>query len=52
MTEPPQEASSLGLDAMDISILFLTRRDRAFLEDFRRQIEAEGMTVAAATTYS
>lgn len=43
-----REVSSLGPDASDISILFLIRRDRTFLEDFRRRTEAEDMTIIAA----
>ncbi len=41
----------LGLDAIDLSILFVPDRSPRATADLRRQIEAEGMRVAMVTTY-
>lgn len=41
----------LGLDAVDLSILFVPGRSLAAAEEIRRQVEAEGMRIAMLTTY-
>ena len=43
--------AELGLDAIDLSILFIPERTLASAARLRRQIEAEGMRVAMVTTY-
>jgi sugar phosphate isomerase/epimerase len=43
--------AELGLDAIDLSILFLPERSLACAARLRRQIEAEGMRVTMVTTY-
>ncbi len=43
--------ASLGLDAVDLSILFVRDRSPAAVAALRRQIEGEGMRVAMVTTY-
>jgi len=46
-----REGVFLGLDAIDISIIFLEKRDSQYLKNFRREIENEGIQVAIASTY-
>ena len=46
-----REGVSLGLDAIDISIIFLEKRDTSYLKNFRREIEQEGIQIAIASTY-
>ena len=43
--------AELGLDAIDLSILFVPERTLASAARLRRQIEAEGMQVTMVTTY-
>ncbi len=43
--------AELGLDAIDLSILFIPERTLASAARLRRQIEAEGMRVTMVTTY-
>jgi sugar phosphate isomerase/epimerase len=43
--------AELGLDAIDLSILFVPDRTLASAARLRRQIEAEGMRVSMVTTY-
>ncbi len=43
--------AGLGLDAIDLSILFVPERTLASATILRRQIEAEGMHVTMVTTY-
>jgi sugar phosphate isomerase/epimerase len=45
-------AREAGLDAMDLSILFLQDRSLDEVADMSRQIEAEDMRVAVVTTYT
>jgi len=46
-----REGVQLGLDAIDISILFLTDRSSSALSSFRKEIENEGINVCGASTY-
>lgn len=46
-----REGAELGLDAIDITILFLKDRNPQALRALRQEIEAEGVSVAAASTY-
>ncbi len=46
-----EEAASLGLDAIDLSILFLESHDSKQLDNIRQQIESAEMRVAVVTTY-
>lgn len=43
--------AEMGLDAIDLSILFVPDRSPAGVADIRRQIEAEGMRAAMITSY-
>lgn len=43
--------AELGLDAVDLSILFVPDRSAGAVEALRRSIEAEGMQVAMVTSY-
>jgi sugar phosphate isomerase/epimerase len=43
--------SEVGLDAIDLSILFVPDRSRTGVAALRRQIEGEGMQVAMVTSY-
>ncbi len=43
--------SALGLDAIDLSILFITDRSKAAVAAVREQIESAGMSVAMITSY-
>jgi sugar phosphate isomerase/epimerase len=43
--------AELGLDAIDLSILFVPDRSASAVRALRRQIEAEGMQVAMLTSY-
>jgi sugar phosphate isomerase/epimerase len=45
------EAAGLGLDAIDLSILFLKSREPAYLKSMREEVEAAGLRVAMVTTY-
>jgi sugar phosphate isomerase/epimerase len=45
------EALGLGLDAIDLSIILLVRRDAAFLDAVRKDIERCGITVNMVATY-
>ncbi|TFG60030.1 MAG: hypothetical protein E4H36_12760 [Spirochaetales bacterium] len=46
-----KEGTALGLDGIDISILFLRERDRESLRMFRRDVEAEDIQINGASTY-
>jgi len=46
-----REGVSLGLDAIDISIIFLEKRNSSYLKNFRKEIEKEGIQIATASTY-
>lgn len=46
-----REASKLGLDAIDLSIIFLRQLDAARLKNIRKEIEDAGIQVAVVTTY-
>jgi sugar phosphate isomerase/epimerase len=46
-----REGKELGLDAIDISILFLQNRAPEALERFRREVEQEGIAICGASTY-
>jgi sugar phosphate isomerase/epimerase len=46
-----REAASLGLDAIDLSILFLQGQGSGELRALRREIESCGLRVAMVTTY-
>jgi len=46
-----REGVELGLDAVDISILFFNKRDAVFLSQFRKDVEKEGITVFGSSTY-
>ncbi len=46
-----QMGADLGLDAIDLTILFVSDRSRAALAALRRDIEAAGMRVAMVATY-
>ena len=47
-----EEASELGLDGIDLSILFFEDRSRARLEEIRRMIDHSGLKLAVINTYS
>jgi len=44
-------AAEIGLDAIDLSILFLKSRDPEYLRKMRDEIESAGMSVAVVNTY-
>lgn len=46
-----REGVALGLDAIDISVIFLENRSASYLKDFRKAVEQEGISIAAASTY-
>ena len=46
-----REGSALSLDAIDISILFLKKRDPEYLHAMRNEIASAGMHVAVVSTY-
>jgi sugar phosphate isomerase/epimerase len=46
-----REGASLGLDAVDISILLLADRTQGTLRRVRREIEREGIRLQSASTY-
>jgi sugar phosphate isomerase/epimerase len=46
-----REGVELGLDAIDISILFLTERDEISLRSFRKEVEDAGIHICGASTY-
>ena len=46
-----EEGAALGLDAIDISVLFLKERDRSSLLKFRQDVEGAGMSICGASTY-
>jgi sugar phosphate isomerase/epimerase len=46
-----REGAALGLDAVDVSILFLKNRDTAYLGSLRRQVEQAGIPLCGASTY-
>src|SRR5512141_432435 len=46
-----REGKSLGLDAIDISVLFVKEFTPAYLAAFRREIEDAGMSLTMMTTY-
>jgi len=46
-----REAAEIGLDAVDLSILFVGSREPAYLERMRGDVEAAGLRVAMVTTY-
>ena len=43
--------AEVGLDAIDLSVLFFKSLEPAYLDEMRRDIEAAGMTVAMVTSY-
>ena len=43
--------AALGLDAIDLSVLFLTSREPAYLQRMQQEIEDTGLRVAMVTTY-
>ncbi len=45
------EAAGLGLDAVDLSVLFLKSRDPAYLGSMRKEVEGAGLRVAVINTY-
>jgi sugar phosphate isomerase/epimerase len=47
-----QEASELGLDGIDLSILFFEDRNRTRLREIRRMIGHSGLILAVVNTYS
>jgi len=46
-----REGAAFGLDAIDLSILFIKERTPAYLDELRRQIKEAGTRVAMVTTY-
>jgi sugar phosphate isomerase/epimerase len=46
-----EEGVEVGLDGVDLSILFLKSKDSAYLDSLRREIEHAGIRVAMITTY-
>ena len=46
-----REGKALGLDAVDISVLFLKDRDAGYLRGLRRQVEQAGIPLCGASTY-
>src|SRR4030067_718908 len=46
-----QMGASLGLDAVDLSILFVKDRTSKKLEEMRKEIESIGMHIAMITSY-
>jgi sugar phosphate isomerase/epimerase len=46
-----REGRRVGLDAVDISVLFVEEKDPGELAGMRRDVEDAGMSVACATTY-
>lgn len=46
-----RQAADIGLDAVDLSVLFLERRDPAYLGKMREGIESAGLHVAVVNTY-
>jgi sugar phosphate isomerase/epimerase len=45
------EGSSIGLDGVDLSVLFLKSRSPEYLDKVRQEIEETGVRVAMVTTY-
>jgi sugar phosphate isomerase/epimerase len=43
--------AEVGLDAIDLSVLFLQNLEPAYLDGMRKEIETAGMTVAMVTSY-
>ena len=46
-----REAAGLGLDAIDLSVLFFKTRDPVYLRGMREEIEGAGLRVAVVNTY-
>ena len=46
-----QEASGIGFDAIDISILFLKNKDLDYLEEYKEKIAKMNMHIAIVNTY-
>ena len=46
-----QMAVDLGLDAIDLSILFFRDKDANFIKDSRKAIDSAGMHIAVINTY-
>ena len=46
-----RQAAGIGLDAVDLSVLFLERRDNSYLKAMRKDIEDAGLRVAVVNTY-
>jgi len=46
-----REAAEIGLDAIDLSIALLTRRDAAHVKTVREDVNAAGLGIAMVTTY-
>ncbi len=46
-----QVGASAGLDAIDLSVLFLKNLEPAYLTAMRKEVEAAGMSVAMVTSY-
>ena len=45
------EGSRIGLDGVDLSVLFLKNRSAEYLDKVRQEIEEAGVRVAMVTTY-
>jgi len=46
-----EQGVEVGLDGIDLSILFLKTKDTAYLDSVRREVEHAGIRVAMVTTY-
>jgi len=46
-----REAADIGLDAIDLSVLFMKSREQGYLKTMRQQIEATGLHVTMVATY-
>jgi len=46
-----EQGAEVGLDGIDLSILFLKSKDPSYLDDVRRDVEAAHIRVAMVTTY-
>jgi sugar phosphate isomerase/epimerase len=46
-----KQGHQIGLDAIDLSILFIRKRSPSYLSDLRKQIEDTGVRIAMITTY-
>jgi len=46
-----QQGAEVGLDGIDLSILFLKAKDATYIDNLRREIQSSGVRVAMVTTY-